>query len=505
MGLRHTTLGDIFRRNAQLFPDRTVIVCGLERVSHRDYLKRAERLAAGLAAQGVKPGDRVAVAARNCLEFADLYGATALIGAIILPVNWRLNADEMAYVLGDGAPTLVIVGPEEQPAIAGMQERLPASTKYFGIGSAAAPFRPFAELSSAGASPPALEVDPDQGYVIIHTAAVDGRPRGALISQTGLIAASMQLVSAWQLDERDVTLVAVPLFHVTGLGQMLTAQLSGGASVIMAKFDPTMCARTIEAENASTFAEFAPMLMNLLDKAAETGTSLSSLRAVLGLDVTETIGRFEKTCPDARFWAVYGQSETSGLVTLSRWRERPGSAGRPMPLNVIAVVDELDQPVATGQVGEIVVRGPTVFCGYWRRDEDNKVTFRNGWHHTGDMGRFDAEGYLFYAGRSPAKELIKPGGENVYPAEVEKVIREHAAIAEVSVIGVPDPQWGEAVKAVCVCRPGQSVVALDLAEFVASKLARYKKPKHVVFVDALPKTAAGAIDRAAVKQAHGGM
>ena len=505
MGLRQVTLGDIFRRNAQLFPDRTAIVCGFERVSHRDYLDRAERLAAGLVAQGVKPGDRVAVVARNCLEFADLYGAAALIGAIMLPVNWRLNADEMAYVLADGVPTLAIVGPEDQPRVAGMQEKLPASAKYFGIRSAAAPFRPFAELAGAGASLPPVEVDPDQGYVIIHTAAVDGRPRGALISQSGLIATSMQLASAWQLDERDVSLVAVPLFHVTGLGQMLTAQLSGGSSVIMARFDPTECARTIEAEKATVFAEFAPMLMNLLDKAAETGTSLSSLRAVLGLDTVETIGRFEKACPGARFWAAYGQSETSGPVTLSRWRERPGAAGRPMSLNVVAVVDELDQPIATGQVGEIIVRGPIVFCGYWRREEDNKVTFRNGWHHTGDMGRFDTDGYLFYAGRSPAKELIKPGGENVYPAEVEKVIREHAAIADVSVIGVPDSQWGEAVKAVCVCRPGKSVVASDLAEFAASKLARYKKPKHVVFVDALPKTAAGAIDRAAVKQAHGGM
>jgi long-chain acyl-CoA synthetase len=285
---------------------------------------------------------------------------------------------------------------------------------------------------------------------------------------------------------------------------MLTAQLSGSSSVIMAKFDPSECARTIEAEKATVFAEFAPMLMNLLDKAAETGTSLSSLRAVFGLDTAETIERFEKMCPDARFWAVYGQSETSGPVTLSRWRERQGSAGRRTSLNVIGVVDEVDQPIGSGQVGEIVVRGPQVFCGYWRREEDNKVTFRNGWHHTGDMGRFDAEGYLFYAGRSPAKELIKPGGENVYPAEVEKAIGEHAAIAEVSVIGVPDPQWGEAVKAVCVCRPGESVMALDLAEFVASKLARYKKPKHVVFVDALPKTAGGAIDRAAVKQVHGG-
>ena len=504
MGLRHVTLGDIFRRNAQLFPDRAVIVCGAERVSHSDYLKRAQRLAAGLAAQGVKPGDRVALAARNCLEFADLYGATAMIGAIALPINWRLNADEMAYVLADGAPTLVIVGPEDQPTIAGMREKLPASVKYFGIGTAAAPFRPFEELSSAGASPPALEVDPDQGCVIIHTAAVDGRPRGALISQTGLIAASIQLASAWQLDERDVALVAVPLFHVSGLGQMLAAQVSGGSSMIMAKFDAIECVRTIEAEKVTVLAEFAPMLMNLLDKAAETGTSLSSLRAVFGLDTAETIERFEKACPKARFWGAYGQSETSGPVTLSRWRERAGAAGRPTPLNVIAVVDELDQPVAAGQVGEIVVRGPTVFCGYWNREQDNKVTFRNGWHHTGDMGRFDAEGYLFYAGRSPAKELIKPGGENVYPAEVEKVIREHAAIAEVSVIGVPDPQWGEAVKAVCVCRPGKSVLASDLAEFVASKLARYKKPKHVVFVDALPKTAAGAIDRVAVKQAHGG-
>jgi long-chain acyl-CoA synthetase len=505
MGLRHITLADIFRRNAQLFADRTVRVCGFERISHRDYLERAERLAAGLVAQGVKPGDRVAVVARNCPEFADLYGATALIGAIMLPVNWRLNADEMAYVLADGAPTLVIVGPEDQATIAGIQEKLPAPAKYFGIGSAAAPFRPFAELMGAREPPPAVEVDPDQGYVIIHTAAVDGRPRGALISQTGLIAASMQLMNAWQLDERDVALVAVPLFHVTGLGQMLAAQLSGGSSVIMAKFDPAECARTIEVEKATTLAEFAPMLMNLLDKAAETGASLSSLRAVLGLDTAETIGRFEKTCPQARFWAAYGQSEMSGVVTLSRWRERPGSAGQPTPLNAVAVVDDFDQAVATGQVGEIVVRGPGVFCGYWRREEDNKMTFRNGWHHTGDMGRFDAEGYLFYSGRSPAKELIKPGGENVYPAEVENVIREHAAIAEVSVIGVPDPQWGEAVKAVCVCRPGKSVAASDLAEFVASKLARYKKPKHVVFVDALPKTAAGAIDRAAVKQAHGGM
>jgi len=505
MALRQVTLGDILRRNAQLFSERTAIVCGKSRISHRDYLARSGRLAAGLVAQGVKAGDRVAVAARNCLEFADLYGATALTGAIMLPVNWRLNADEIAYVLADGEPALIVAGPEDQPTIAGMRDKLPAGTKYFGIGTSAAPFRPFAELTGAGALPPQVDVDPRNGYVIIHTAAVDGRPRGALLSQAGLIAASIQLAGAWQLDEHDVALVAVPLFHVTGLGQMLTAQIVGASSVIMPKFDPAECASVIAAEQATTFAEFAPMLMNLLDKAAATCASLKSLRAVLGLDTAETIARFEKECPDARFWAAYGQSETSGPVTLSRWRERPGSAGRPLPLVTLALVDETDQPVATGQVGEIVVRSPMVFCGYWRREADNAFTFRNGWHHTGDMGRFDPDGYLLYSGRSPAKELIKTGGENVYPAELEKVIGEHAAIAEVSVIGVPDPQWGEAVKAVCVCRPGKSVAPADLAEFVAGKLARYKRPKHVVFVDALPRTSTGAIDRAAVKQAHGGM
>jgi acyl-CoA synthetase (AMP-forming)/AMP-acid ligase II len=188
---------------------------------------------------------------------------------------------------------------------------------------------------------------------------------------------------------------------------------------------------------------------------------------------------------------------------LTRWRERRGAAGRATLLATVAVLDELDQPLPAGPVGEIAVRGPLVFRGYWRREADTAHTFRADWHHTGDMGRFDEDGYLWYAGRSPAKELIKPGGENVYPAEVEKAIREHPAIADVAVIGVPDAQWGEAIKAVCVCRPGRSVAAAELIDFVAGRIARFKKPKHVVFVAALPKTAQGATDRAKVKADYG--
>lgn len=504
MGLRSTGIADIVRRNARLFPTRTAFVFGDQRITHRDYLQRVERLAAGLAAAGIGAGDRVAVVARNAPEFADLYGAVAWLGAILLPVNWRLNAEEIAYILTDGAPKLVIADAEDQAAIAARREALPSVAGYYGLGGHAAPFKPFAALTASGGAAPEPAVDVDAGYLIIHTAAVDGRPRGALLSQANVVAAGVQMLGAWQLDERDVGLVALPLFHIAGAGLLFGLLLAGGASVVQAKFEPESAVRLIATEKATIFTEFAPMLGNVLDKAAAIGGGLGTLKAVSGLDTPETIARFEASCPAARFWAGYGQSEVTGFVTLSPSRERPGAAGRASFLSTVAVVDELDRPLPVNQVGEIVVRGPTVFLGYWRRDADNALTFRNDWHHTGDMGRFDDDGYLWYAGRSPAKELIKPGGENVYPAEVEKAIREHEAIADVAVIGVPDAQWGEAIKAVCVCRPGRTLAAAELIDFVAGRIARYKKPKHVVFVASLPKTAQGATDRAKVKQEHGG-
>jgi acyl-CoA synthetase (AMP-forming)/AMP-acid ligase II len=504
MGLRDIGIADIIRRNAQQFGERPAIVFEGRRVSHRDHLQRVERLAAGLAAAGVGVGDRVAVISRNTLDFADLYGAVAWLGAILLPVNWRLNAEEAAYILGDATPKLLIADAEEQARIAAMSGSLSFVAGYYGIGGHIAPFKPFAEMTAPDRPVPEIAGAPDDGYLIIHTAAVDGKPRGALLSQANLVAASTQMLRYWQLDERDVGLVALPLFHVAGAGLLLGMQLAGGASLILPKFEAESAVRLIAAEKVTVISEFAPMLGNLLDEAAKGGGDLGSLRVVTGLDSPATIARFEAACPKARFWAGYGQSEVSGFTTLSPFRERPGAAGRAAFLSTVAVVDELDQVLPENQVGEIVVRGPLVFKGYWRRDADNAVTFRNGWHHTGDMGRFDAAGYLWYAGRSPAKELIKPGGENVYPAEVEKAVREHEAIAEVAVIGVPDAQWGEAVKAVCVCRPGCAVSPAELIDFVAGRIARYKKPKHVVFVAALPKTAQGATDRAKVKQEHGG-
>ena len=207
------------------------------------------------------------------------------------------------------------------------------------------------------------------------------------------------MVQAWGLDEGDVNLGALPLFHVAGLGLMLTLLAGRRRQRIAAKFDAAQAARDIAAEKVTVMSEFAPMLGSILDQ-AQPG-QLSSLRAVMGLDTPATIERFESECPNATFWVAFGQSETSGLATLSPYRERPKSAGRPLFWRSIAVVDADDRAEGdrTGRRG--VVRGPTVFKGYWNLEADTAVTFRNGWHHTGDMGYFDADGYLWYAGRAP--------------------------------------------------------------------------------------------------------
>jgi acyl-CoA synthetase (AMP-forming)/AMP-acid ligase II len=506
MGLRDFTLFDVVERNARLYPDRLAFAFDGERITHAGYLARVQRLAAGFARAGVRPGDRIAVLSQNNLEFVDLYGAAARLGAIVVSINWRLSAEEIAYVAADAAPKIAIADVANQPVLQGAQQKLSTVERWYGIGGSTAPFAPYAELLKAGAQGGHSATpysNADAGLVMIHTAAVGGRPRGAVLSHANLIAASVQLLHYWSLTPDDVNLGVLPLFHVAGLGMLLASQYAGGATIVMPKFDAGGALAVIHSERVTMLAEFPPILTTLLDATEGRPADLASLRIATGLDSPETITRFERLCPQARFWSVFGQSETSGFVTMGRFRDKPGAGGKPTLLANVAILDDEDKPVAIGEVGEIAVRGPTVFKGYWNCDADTAFTFRNDWHHTGDQGAFDAEGYLWYKGRSPAKELIKPGGENVYPAEVEREIAAHPAIAEVVVLGVPDAQWGEAIKAVCTFKAGQTATAQQVIDFVGGRIARYKRPKYVEFVGAMPKTAAGAIDRAKVKEAHG--
>jgi long-chain acyl-CoA synthetase len=270
----------------------------------------------------------------------------------------------------------------------------------------------------------------------------------------------------------------------------------------MSKFDADQAVDLIATHKVSLFFDFSPILGSILDAQAKNGADISSLRSVMGLDAPDTIERYQAATGGC-FYVMYGQTETSCLTSMGRYDDRPGSAGKPISLGLVELMDEADNPVDTGDVGEITLKGPMVFNGYWNLEKDNAETFRNGRHHTGDLGRFDEDGFLWYAGRKPEKELIKPGGENVYPAEVEKVILQHPAVTQTVVFGVPDPKWKEGIKAVCVLKRGQRLTERDLIDFVGSRIARYKKPQYVQFVERLPEKN-GAVDRDAVKAHYGG-
>ena len=505
MGLYDFSFYDLINRNAVCYGNRPAWLDAEDQraLSFADIKQQVDQLAAGLQQRGVQKGERVGVLGKNSLEYFLLYGAAAAIGAIMLPINWRLSAAETAFNLNDGAPKVLFVDPEYQALIDGARGRLPSAERYFNLKPPGGRFDSFSTLltSSAGFRP--AEVCDEDGLVIIHTAAVAGRPRGALLTHRNLISANVHLNLLMHLSPQDVHLNLLPLFHVGGLFMATMAFHAGALNVNMSKFDAAQAVDLIADKKVTVLFDFSPILGSILDQQAKTGKDISSLRHVIGLEGPETIEKYQKQT-GGTFYVMYGQTETSAIATLGRYNDRPGSAGQTIPLADVKLVDDNDRPVTTGAVGEIAVKGPMVFNGYWNLPADTDHAFRGGWHHTGDLGRFDEDGFLFYAGRKPEKELIKPGGENVYPAEVEQAILDHPAVEMTVVFGVPDPKWKEGIKTVCKLKAGQKLAAKDLIKFVGECIASYKKPQQVEFVAEMPLLANGSPDRAKVKEQFGG-
>jgi len=504
MGLYDFTFYSLIHRNAESFGDKPAWheAENGRVLSFREYHLSVDEMAAGLAGAGIRKGDRLGVLGKNSVAFFTLYGAAAALGAIVLPINWRLSADEVVFNLNDCTPVALFVDAEYQDMIAQRRGDIPSARALYNLKDDAGRFTRLADLTPVQGWQPA-DVASDDGFVIIHTAAVAGRPRGALVSHRNLLMAGMHFMYCFGLTDRHVHLNLLPLFHVAGLFMAVQAFHAGAMNVNMTKFDAGEAAALIQKFRVSVIFEFAPILGSILEAAEKTGVDIGSLQSVMGLDGPDTIRAYQNKT-GGTFYCMYGQTETACLSTMGRFDDAPGSAGRVIPMAEVRLVDDYDRPVPAGQKGEIAVRGPMVFKGYWNLDADNAFTFRDGWHHTGDMGRFDENGFLFYAGRKAEKELIKPGGENVYPAEVEKAILQHPDVVQTVVFGVPDPKWKEGIKAVCVRKPGSDLSAPDLIRFVGQTIASFKKPQYVEFVDALPSGPDGLPDRAAVKSRYGG-
>lgn len=498
--MRDLTLYDLFHRNALLYGDRPALKHTEGQTTFRELAGRSDALASMLARQGLKKGDRLGILANNCEACFLVMGAAARMGAILVPLNWRLSIEELHHIITDAAPAWMFY----DEAHADVIDRL-AGLPGFPENKTPLATLPSVTTSSSVAGPGGADdfpVSGDDPYCLIYTAAVQGQARGAVLSHHNFIFSNIQTMATLGLTDQDRYLNMLPLFHITGLNLAFTVLHAGGLNIIMDRFDAQRATAWTEAERVTLIGSFPPILGKLTEALDAHPRDVSSLKHVVGLDHPEAIAAFEQRT-GCRFWTLYGQTETSGFVTLAPASEKPGSAGRQGLLTKFRIVDEEGRELPAGEIGEIVVRGPLVFQGFWRQTAYNERIFRNGWHHTGDLGSLDAAGTLWFKGRKPEKELIKPGGENVYPAEVEAALMAHEAVAEVVVIGVPDPQFGEGVKAVCVRQPGKTVTARELAEFVASRIARYKKPRYVEFVDQFPRQPDGSIDRNQVKARYG--
>jgi acyl-CoA synthetase (AMP-forming)/AMP-acid ligase II len=426
------------------------------------------------------------------MKRSPIYGAAAALNLCLVLINRRLSPEEVDHIIDDTTPCVIFSDAEMADQAQTLASTHSCLDHCFTIDK---------NVSSLYQSPPmthAVEGHPDDPFVIIHTAAVQGKPRGAVLSQANIILSNLQLIHAFGLNKTKTYLNILPLFHIMGVNFSLAALMAGGKNVIIERFNPQHTLDLIQKQRVTLLGSFPPILTTLLDVIETETFDLSSLEIVAGLEMPDTIKKWEAKT-GSTFWTMYGQTETSGLISFSEYFKRPGSAGEISLLAFVQIVDDLDNVLPTNTVGEIVLKGPLVFQGYWNAPDLNNHTFRSGRHHTGDLGMIDSDGFLFFKGRKAERELIKPGGENVFPAEVEKAIGKHAAVKNVCVFGVPDPKFGEGIKAVVALHPGKKLTKEELIAFTGSLIAGYKKPRYIKFIDQLPKTEDGSIDRIKIK------
>ena len=493
--LHNLTYFDIYEKNARYKGSSCAIHFKAEDVTYSDLFLQTAKFANGLKRLNLPTGSRIAVLCKNHPAFFHLFGAASALNLVLVLINRRLSPDEIAYIIEDTTPSLIICDTEMADQAKTLTQSFSCLKQCYVVDKDDTDFSNLYDNSPLKIPVPCRPADP---FVIIHTAAVQGKPRGAVLGQENIILANEQIIHAFGLDDTKTYLNILPLFHIMGINLGLGMLQAGGKNIIIEKFDPAKTLELIQEQKVNLFGSFPPILANLLDAIEDGNFDLSSLEIAAGLEMPDTAKKWE-TATSSKFWTMYGQTETSGLITFTEYFKKTGSAGIISPLANIKIADDFDTLLSVGETGEILVRGPLVFQGYWNADELNSNTFRSGWHHTGDLGMIDADGFLFFKGRKAEKELIKPGGENVFPAEVEKAILEHDAIKEVCVFGVPDPKFGEGIKAVCSLTPGTNLTKDDLIKFCGSLIAGYKKPRYVEFINELPKAEDGTIDREKIK------
>lgn len=499
---RSHALGDIPRRSARRQPDKTAIIDGDVSLTFAEFEHLVDRTTAALSDNGFGVGDRVAVLAHNCWQYAVLAFATARAGVVLVPINYMLTAEEISYILGHSQVTGFVVEAGLVPtAEAAMQRAGKVTTKATFVEPGQTPPAGWADFGRwllTTSVAPAPRVADDQLIRLMYTSGTESNPKGAKHSTRSLMGNYISSIIAGSMEGSDIEIHSLPLYHCAQLDNFLITDIYLGAtSVILPRADPELVLRSIEQHGVTNY--FAPptVWISLLRSPIFDQVDLSSLRkGYYGASAmpSEILAEMRQRLPDLRLWNFYGQTEMGPLASALGPDEQDahaGSAGRPVINVETAIIDDDNAEVACGAVGEIAHRSPHLMLGYLDDDAKTAESFRGGWFHSGDLGYYDEHGLLHVVDRK--KDMIKTGGENVASREVEEVIYRHPGVEEVAVFGLPHPVWVEAVVAAVVARNGRRLSEAEVVSHCRAHLAGFKTPKRVFFVDSLPKNPSGKL------------
>ncbi len=502
-------IGDWIKKWSFLQPHKRALIFEDHPFTYREVNQRTNQLCHFLLDLGIQKGDRVSVLLYNCHQYIEIFFALSKMGAILVPLNWRLAGPELEFIIKDSGSRILLFDPEFEGVIASIRPHLNLSNgDYISVGS---PFPDWARdyekcLLECPVQEPSLQVSAsdEDPHILMYTSGTTGIPKGAILSHRKTFYNALNADIFYNLTSKDIMIVSRPLFHSGGLlVEAAPVLYKGGTLILKKRFRSHEILETIQRYRVTLLEMAATVYQFILQECDLNRYDLSSIRCYFtgGERVPKAILK-EYYRRGMTLSQIFGQTEASTITFLSPDDAalKIGSVGLPVFHGEVRIVDKSGKDVSAGEVGEIIIKGPTLMSGYWNRPDLTAETIRDGWLYTGDLARVDEEGYIYIVDRE--KDMYISGGENVYPAEIEKLLHTHPKIFDAGIVGVPDEKWGEVGKAFIVLKPGEAMNNGEVFEFLKGKAAKYKIPKYVELIEELPKTASGKIQKFLLKEMH---
>ena len=505
-------------------PDRSAIIFEGKKYSFAELNERSSRLADALSKLGVQKGDRLAILQVNCNQYVEAYFATAKLGGIFVPLNFRAKADELTHMLSNAEASVLFLGERYINMVNAMRPNLPTVKHYICLDGKAEGILSFEELLASGSPEPKTftQIDDDDTAVLMYTAGTTGLPKGVPQTHGSYSFYMLQNVNPPDPDIAETNLLTMPLYHVAGIQAMMSAIYGGRSIALMKQFETQEWFETAQQEKVTRVMLVPTMLKRIVEDPDFDKYDLSNIRVITygaAACPFEVLKKTIELFPGRALINAFGGTETSSTIAMLRAEDQivtgketeeeretklkrlATSIGIPLDDIEVQIRDEEGNVLPTGEVGELIVRGPRIMKGYWKDEEKTKKAFTSdGWYRTGDKGYFDDEGYIYLCGR--ADDMIVRGGENISPEEVENVLYTHPKVEEAAVIGIPDPEWGSEPMGVVVLRKGETATTEEIIDFCKAKLASFKRPRYIVFVDELPKTSTGKVLRRTLRDKY---